>query len=542
MTNIDKNAPKEADYGIFNVDFSGDLSRKDIATAPREPYGRDNFPLHVFPPVVREMLEDASRVWGWAPAFGANGVLSTMTAAVGWSIVVKDIRIFSGEIHPPVLFLLNVGVSNSGKSPSRRRFIKPTLIKRQSAENENHRNALKIWKQYKELDKKPKSKPSEATKHKMEQLEAQYKALTNGQQIPPDEPFFYPFYLDAGGTTLEALHEIFARRLFLLDEPSAAPKALHGLIYGSDEIKSLIVSKNKYESNIIRALNILWDAGGLEKATVSGGLTYAELISIILTGDIQPSVAAQSIYTNENTENGFVQRVFSAIQETQKTQPPMTAPGPTTPINEQKNLEHWSNMVNVVFDHLPTLTRDMMPANAAAPHKGKCISLSAEAFAIYEDFLRWVDMKCKDIGSEYPEDWRISAIGKTRTAVLRLALILQVLDYCDRRTTARNLQNASGETWYKDIQPNFIINAVALVDYYMNVNNHLANPDKTIESVIANPTHRKWFDGLPDEFSIETQEEAAAVFISRAKKYEIVKQLVRAGLVRKKSKGTYLKQ
>lgn len=541
MTNISKTTPKEGDYGIFNVDFSGDISRKDPATAPREPYGRDNFPLHVFPPVVREMLEDARRVYGWSAAFGANGVLSTMTAAVGWSIVVKDSRIFSGEIHPPVLFLLNVGISASGKSPSRRRFIN-ALLKRQSAENENHRNALKIWKQYKELDKKAKSKPSDATKHKTEQLEAQYKALTNGQQIPPDEPFFYPFYLDAGGTTLEALHEIFARRLFLLDEPSAAPKALHGLIYGSDEIKSLIVSKNKYESNIMHALMEWYDSGQMHKATKVSGMTYAENISAILTGDIQPSVAARSIYTNENTDNGFVQRVFSAIQESTPQQTPITEPAPTSPPNEQKNLERWSNMVNVVFDHLPTLMRDMMPANAAAPHKGKSIKLSDEAFNIYEDFVRWVDMKCKDIGSEYPEDWRISAIGKTKTAVLRLALILQVLDYCDRRTTARNLESASGEKWYKEIQPNFIINAVALVDYYMNVNNHLANPDKTIESVIASSAHRKWFDSLPDEFSIESQDEAAAVFISRAKKYEIVKQLVRAGLVRKKSKGTYLKQ
>lgn len=531
MANIAKAPDMGGDFSEFNVDFYHGLRPETTG----KPYDRDNFPAWVFPRTIREMLAEAKEINQWPEAFGANGVLATICASLGSRLVVKDSDIFGNKAHPNVLFFINVGASINGKSPSRERFSDEMAVDLQKAKGDKHLEAVKIWRQYQAHTKRPLK--TEEAKAKAKQLKSEYAAICGGMDIPPEEPFFYPYDIDAGFSTIEKVNDILNRRRELLNDPQTAGGALHGVMFSSSEIKSMIVAQKRYESNTIRALIAYWDKGRLSAATKTGGQISAENVGLVLIGDIQPGTAAGSFYSTENTENGFVQRVFSALRYTKTPYPKPQRPLP----NEAKNAAIWRQIVTIInSDAIEPHLKTMSPENPERPYKGRTIPVSAKGREVYWKYAHMVAIKMYEISEAYPDDWRASSIGKTRTAVLRLALILQVLDYAHRYATAPNLQEKTAEIWHKEIQPEFIENAVALIDYYLNVNNALANPEKTIEEILGKKIHRDWFNDLPDEFSIPA--EPAPVGIGRSIQFEIIGQLKKAGKVKKVGKSKYIKQ
>lgn len=73
------------------------------------------FPIHALPPVLREFVAEAAASVGCDPAFAALPALTVAGAAVGAALVVCPKRKYE---QPPLLWLLTVGDSGTGKSPA----------------------------------------------------------------------------------------------------------------------------------------------------------------------------------------------------------------------------------------------------------------------------------------------------------------------------------------------------------------------------------------------------------------------------------------
>jgi hypothetical protein len=80
------------------------------------------FPVHALPPVLREFVVGVAESVGCDPAFAALPALTVSGATVGAALVVQAKR---GYEQPPLLWLLTVGDSGTGKTPA----FKPSEVR-----------------------------------------------------------------------------------------------------------------------------------------------------------------------------------------------------------------------------------------------------------------------------------------------------------------------------------------------------------------------------------------------------------------------------
>jgi hypothetical protein len=502
----------------FTANFSHQLES--------EIYDIGNFPVQAFPKTLQKCINELHDCYNFPPEFQAAGILSAAAVVIGNKMQVLDSTIWNEPIKTN-LYFVNIAGSGVGKSPSRK-FYYQYLIENSRQDAEKVSEAKALLKQYILIPKGKASEDKTANETKRQELEAQFNSLAMGGDIKTAVlPTLYPHILEIGQTSYESIIHIFAKRNLELKKANFR-RYQHGLLLASDELHSLIKSVDRYESNMLTGLNQAYDNEDITASTIQHGVMYGANPHIVMAGDLQWNKPLQDMYRAENTNSGFAQRIFAAIPEAavkmKKTSP---------------NETHYKNVWKAMLQVLNSVDMYGTRLNQQHPERGQFIPLTKAARTVYLQFLEDLHKKEVQIMALYPNSWQLAAMKKGRSSVVRLALILEMLDFAEKAHQGGvQLGDMLNTIFPKGISHEAMERALQLFDYYMNVNAYLGNLEQDDSQILPKKEHRDFYKNLPDKFRLPVDD--ILTNLTHRTQQRVIHQLIAAGRIKKQGQ-TYTK-
>jgi hypothetical protein len=231
------------------------------------------FPLDVFPAPIQEYMIQCNKYLNHSFDYMGASMLWMLSVIVGNSMRIK---VKTGWSEIATVWISVVGQAGIGKTPSIDSIIFP-LLKQNSREVKRYIKALKKFEEYSKLTKDEKQYTEEA------------KEPTKSQFIAND-------------ITLEALVELHGES-----------KVSVGVF--KDELNGWFKDMNKYRAGSdLEFWLSTWSGKSVAFNRKMAKSAFVDLPIIPVLGGIQPGVLA-SMYTEENKENGFVDRMLLTFPE-----------------------------------------------------------------------------------------------------------------------------------------------------------------------------------------------------------------------------------
>lgn len=511
---------------MANIEQKSEFTANFSHQLESEIYDIGNFPVQAFPKTLQSCINELYDCYNFPPEFQSAGILSSAAAVIGNKMQVLDSTIWNEPIKTN-LYFVNIAGSGVGKSPSRK-FYYEYLKQHTEIDAEKASEAKALLKQYSIIPKGKSSDDKQANETKRQELETKFNSLAMGGDIKTAVlPTLYPHILEIGQTSYESVIHIFAKRNLELKKANYR-RYQHGLLLVSDELHSLIKSVDRYESNMLTGLNQAYDNEDLTASTIQHGVMYGANPHIVMAGDLQWNKPLQDLYRAENTNSGFSQRIFAAVPET-------AVKKKKTSQNEAHYKSVWKAMLKVLDSVDMRGTR----LNPQHPERGQFIPLTKAARTVYQQFLEDLHEKEVQIMALYPNSWQLAAMKKGRSSVVRLALILEMLDYAEKAHQGGvELGDMMNEAFPKGISGEAMQRALQLFDYYMNVNAYLGNLEQDDSQILPKKEHQEFYKNLPDKFRLPIEDIKPE--LSHRTQQRIMHQLIAAGRIKKQGQ-TYTK-
>lgn len=231
------------------------------------------FPIDVFPKPFQNYIIECNEKLDAVIDYSSCALLWATSLMIGNTVKIK---VKEGWYETPTLWLCIVGLAGAGKTPAMDRMIKPLM--RENIKNvEEYSKKIKDYEEYSKMTKEEKAKVQEVKKPKKKQ-----------------------FIVD--DITLEAL----------IDLHNAVPS---GVGVYKDEFSGWLKDMNKYrDGSDLEFWLSSWSGSTVIKNRVSGYDSFIKRPFIPVLGGIQPNIA-NSLYTDEKKDNGFLDRMLICFPE-----------------------------------------------------------------------------------------------------------------------------------------------------------------------------------------------------------------------------------
>ena len=401
------------------------------------------FPIDIFPAPFQTYMLECNRTLDASIDYMGCSMLWLLSLSIGNSI---NVEIKPGWVESCNIWIAVVGKAGIGKSPSIDHIIAP-LKRINSREVQEYIKAYEKWQAYEKLKEDDKKQVEEATK-----------------------PHKTQFIVD--DITLEALVDLHSQ-------------AKNGVGVFKDELNGWFKDMNKYrEGSDLEFWLSTWSGKSItvNRITRSGSYIHSPLIPVL--GGIQPSVLT-SIYTEENKDNGFVDRMLLSY-------PDLQVEYFNRNIIDREAWQWYNDAVVAFFQHVKRNYIVIDADSNIVPYRAL---FSDEAMdEIERIFNNITDTQRSDEENEYMK----SMLPKQKSYIPRFALIIHAIDCYISSKPIHEVLHIGKESVLKaeKLSKYFIamakkikVNNIEVLNMkkIMNLNKSLSNKEKFYEMYKINP-------------------------------------------------------
>lgn len=359
-----------------------------------------DFPIEIYPEFIQRYIFEVSSTINANIDFLGSGFLWALSLCVGNTV---KIEIKKGWVEAATLWIALVGRAGVGKTHTIKSITFP-LEKINGREIKRYSDQMLKYEQYMSLSAKEKKLVEEIKK-------------------PRKTKFI------AEDITIEALSELH----------EANPNAI-GIL--KDELVGWIKDMNKYrEGSDLQKYLSCWSNGVLSSDRKTSGSSYVEKAFIPIIGGVQPSILT-GVYTPENKDNGFIDRILLCYPEIQVER-----------FNDkemsEKLINEYDEFLSYLYDHIKIQLLKFDEFGNISP---TILRLSDDAYPEWvRIFNKYTDMQNSDEENEYIK----SVLPKMKSYVARFSLLLDILYmYSDNGSI-------------NEISKRSVLNAEKLGDYFI---------------------------------------------------------------------------
>lgn len=388
---------------LYKQGYGSRVRKKQITESiKQEPVNVEttDFPIDIYPMFIQRYISEVSSTLNANIDFLGCGFLWALSLCVGNTIKIEPKK---GWQEAAILWIALVGRAGVGKTHTIKAITNP-LEHLNGREIKKYADSMSKYEAYQALDKKEKLFAEEVKK-------------------PRKTKFI------AEDITMEALVELH----------EANPNGI-GIL--KDELVGWIKDMNKYrEGSDLQKYLSSWSNGILSSDRKTSGSSYVEKSFIPIIGGVQPSILT-GVYTPENKENGFIDRIllcYPEIQVERYNKKEMS----------EKLMNEYYEFMTFLFDNIKTSLLKYDDFGNITPF---IVRLSPDADKQWNRiFDKITDMQNSDNENEYIK----SVLPKMKSYILRFALLLDVLYiYSDQKDLSLISERA-------------ILNAEKLGDYFI---------------------------------------------------------------------------
>jgi hypothetical protein len=331
-----------------------------------------NFPVEIYPEFLQTYIKEVSITLNANIDFLGSALLWAVSMCIGNSLKLEVKR---GWQESAIVWIVLVGRAGVGKTHTIK-AITDVLEKISGAEVRKYAQAMERYENYLELDKKEKMK--------MEKVEKPKKKKFIAEDI-----------------TIEALSELHEQNK-------------NGIGILRDELVGWIKDMNKYrEGSDLQKYLSIWSNGVLSSDRKTSGSAYVDKAFISIIGGVQPNILS-SVYTEENKENGFIDRLLICY-------PDIEVGKYNTKQIDQSLIDHYSEFISFFYDQIKTRAVNYDQYDNVISN---VIPFSEEADIEWQRIFNEItDKENSDEENEYIK----SVLPKLKSYVCRFSLILEVL-------------------------------------------------------------------------------------------------------------------
>ena len=360
---------------LYKQGFGSRVRSVPTAPARREPIQNvvtTDFPLEIYPEFVQKYISEVSSTLNANLDFLGCGFLWALSLCVGNSM---KIEIKKGWQEAPTVWIALIGRAGVGKTHTIKAITNP-LEKINGMEVKRYADDMAKYEAYMLLDKKEKETAEEIKK-------------------PRKNKFI------AEDITIEALTE--------LHETNP-----NGIGILKDELVGWIKDMNKYrEGSDLQKYLSCWSNGILSSDRKTSSSSYVSNAFIPIIGGVQPSILT-GVYTAENKENGFIDRILLCYPEIKVER------YNNNEISERL-LNEYDEFVSYLYDNIKNQVLKYDDNGNITPY---VFRLSKDAEVEWERiFNKITDLQNSDEENEYIK----SVLPKIKSYVARFSLLLDVL-------------------------------------------------------------------------------------------------------------------
>jgi len=338
-------------------------------------YSKIEFPLYIFPEPIQNYIIECNKTLNSSIDYMGCSMMWMLSVIIGNSM---KIQVKKGWIEPVTVWISLVGKAGIGKTPSVKNIINP-LVKLNNTEITSYVKQYKKYLTYSELDKKEKELSEEVFK-------------------PVKKQFI------VNDITQEALIE--------LHEENKNSIGVH-----KDELSGWFKDMNKYRAGSdLQFWLSSWSNEGvsLNRKTAKSSFVQSPIIPVI--GGIQPNIL-NDFYTDENKDNGFVDRMLTCFPELE--------------IDVYSEAELDDSILTWYNDFISNFYHDVRMSILRINDDGEvyphiCV-YSKEAKKLWQRIFN--DITALQ-NSEEENEYMKSMLPKQKSYIPRFALLLHVLDCC----------------------------------------------------------------------------------------------------------------
>ncbi len=332
-----------------------------------------DFPIDVYPTFIQRYILEISETLNANIDFLGGAILWASSLCVGNAV---KIEVKKGWIESGVLWIALVGKAGVGKTHTIKAITDPLEIL-SGREVRKFADQMEKYEAYMLLDKKD-------------------KALAEEVKKPKKTKFI------ADDITIEALTELH----------DSNPNGI-GIL--RDELVGWIKDMNKYrEGSDLQKYLSCWSNGVLSSDRKTATSSYVEKAFIPIIGGVQPSILS-GVYTEENKDNGFIDRILLCYPEVQVEHY-------NTKHVSDKLLNEYSEFMMYFYD---SVRRDILRNDDMGCLKPHLLFFSPEADIEWQRIFNSItDLQNSDDENEYIK----SVLPKLKSYVCRFSLLLEVLN------------------------------------------------------------------------------------------------------------------
>ena len=363
----------EAAKDLYKQGYGSRIKRQIESTLEVVPVINTNdFPIDIYPDFIQKYITEVSNTLNANLDFLGCGFLWALSLCVGNTI---KIEIKKGWQEAAIVWIALVGRAGVGKTHTIKAITNP-LERINGREIKRYADEMAKYEAYMALEKKE-------------------KALAEEIKKPRKKKFI------AEDITIEALTELHENN----------PNGI-GIL--KDELVGWIKDMNKYrEGSDLQKYLSCWSNGILSSDRKTSSSSYVEKSFIPIIGGVQPSILT-GVYTAENKENGFIDRILLCY--------------PDIKVEKYNKREMSEKLINEYDDFLTYLydniKQQLLRYDEFGNIKPHVFRLSSEAEIEWiRIFDKITDMQNSDEENEYMK----SVLPKIKSYIARFALLLDVL-------------------------------------------------------------------------------------------------------------------
>lgn len=351
-----------------------------------------DFPLEVMPEFFSNYIKECSATLGSSVDYMGVSFLWMMSVIIGNSVAIK---VKEGWVDTAVLWISIVGRAGVGKTPSIVNVIKP-LLDINAQEIKKYKTKYHDFKEYERMDKGEKKGAEKVA-----------------------EPIKTQFI--ANDITLESLVDLHE------DSPNAI-----GVF--KDELAGWYKDMNKYRAGSDMEFWLSsWSGRGVSMNRKSAKSSFVERPMISVIGGIQPGILEQ-FYTDDNMENGFVDRMLICYPEVQVEK------------YSERELSH--DLVMMYYEYVSVMHKVIRDnIEGMEEIESQIVTFSEEAKVLWGQIFDEITQKQND---DNENEYVRNMLAKQKTYIPRFALLINMMDWMyDNEMGFKHIRRESLEKAYR---------------------------------------------------------------------------------------------
>jgi len=391
-----------------------------------------NFPIEVFPEKIQKYLSVCNQTLNSSIDYMGCSLLFLLSIIIGNSMVVE---VKKGWLETANLWLVLVGKAGIGKTPSIGNIVYP-LMKQNTKEIKNYIKESTKYEHYRNLDK-------------------QEKDLCEEVKRPIKTQFI------VNDVTMEALVDMHGENK-------------NGIGVLRDELAGWFKDMNRYSqgSDLEHWLSS-WSGKEINMNRKTAKSSFVERAFIPVLGGIQPDIM-DTIYTSENKENGFVDRMLFSFPDLEVEN-----------YNEKEMSQDYLDWYNDYIMAMYETIRGIIKYNGEDQIEPILCKFSSGAKT---EWIRIFNNISSYQNSDMENEYMKSMLPKQKSYIPRFALLLQVLESYD---------DESHKTKVQEISKNNILAAEKLSNYFIAMSKKIkvnSIETKDLVKIIDKNADRSTFD------------------------------------------------